>query len=253
MVRRAYRWLGVAALCAAAALSVASDGVKVDDTCAMTKSSAFRSMQPCAVCQSGNCVPSTERLVWQSQQAVARGDMKTAIAKMEAAVVRSYRLAAGEGPWAHLAELYCVQSRRETDASAAARLRRKGINLLREHRCAQRMKQTLSCALPDWRGEASTERAPDDELPVAVAPNPRPWGYVPNPDVPPMCFVTFCSVGFQNDDDGERRATTYNINAADDYHDVEADPVIAGADRRADAALVANAAKWCNAPTEAVK
>jgi hypothetical protein len=207
----------------AAALSLAGSlpttGNQVASECITTKSSAFHSMQPCVWCSpSGECsspidLPSpTQRLIWESQQAVARGDMKTAIARMEAAVSRANRIAAGEGPWAHLAELYCVQANREKSATVAAALRRKGLNLLREHRCADRMRESLSCALPDWRNESSRETKPRSSRSVDdKSPNPRAWGYVPSPELTPMCMIAYCGAGFQNDEDGEPRSMAYDF------------------------------------------
>jgi hypothetical protein len=245
--------LSLCSVAIAVAVFATSLGAKEETTlpitCAVTKASAFRSMQPCMYCRpKGDCRTPAERLIWESQQAVARGDMKVAIEKMEAAVERAHRIAAGPGPWAHLAELYCVQATREKDVTAGASLRRKGLNLLREHHCAQRMQKSLVCALPNWRNQASREWTPQDEIPQVNDPNPTAEGFVPNPDVPPMCFAAFCGAGFQNDLDGERRSTTYNVLVDDEegsgapYYTNWLD-VLHNDDQR----IAAAAEKWCNA------
>ncbi len=199
------------------------------------------------------------RLICASQQAVARGDMITAIAKMEAAVARNDRLGLGDGPWADLAELYCVQSTRVKDAATAAVLRRNGLNLLREHRCAARMRKSHVCALPDWRNESSRERRPKSERWLEDKnPNPRAWGYIPNPDLSPMCMAAYCGAGFQNDEDGERRGTSYDfldndeeggldVVQEDSANAVQRVPSEIELELLAAKRLEASAEKWCKA------
>jgi hypothetical protein len=200
-------------------------------------------MQPCERCdQPGwQCSP-TDYLVRESQSAVARGDLPGAITKMEAAVERA-QSTRFMGPWVHLAELYCVQAAREKDPAAAAVQRRKGVSLLREDRCAKRLgASSLSCALPNWRNEASREWLPFEERHSVETANSAPWGFVPHPDLTPMCFRAFCGSGFQNDEDRERRSR--NLNPGDEEAG-DISEVMAEAGERAGQALTAAAERWC--------
>lgn len=188
------------------------------DLCAPMRSAVFRSMQSCVRCDRRRTCSPTELLMSESQQAVLRGDMALAIEKMETAVARDLRISAGVGPWLELAELYCVQASRESETAAAEILRRRGRDLLREFECAQEFGRVRHCALPNWRNEASRER--QDGVSI-VKPNSVPWGFIPNPELTPMCFLAFCGPGFQNDEDGERRGADLRGSESDALGDVE--------------------------------
>jgi hypothetical protein len=162
---------------------------------------------------------------------------------MESAVERDNRIGAGAGPWAELAELYCVKAFREQVRATAEGLRRRAFSLLREYRCAQRLGRTISCSLPNWRNEAAREWLPRDERYSVEKPNSTPWGFVPHPDLTPMCFRAFCGAGFQNDEDGEPRSA--NLNTVDeDAGDLT--EIMSETWQNADARVAAAAERWCD-------
>ncbi|MBP6014441.1 MAG: hypothetical protein KBA31_19590 [Alphaproteobacteria bacterium] len=194
--------------------------------CPVSKSASFRSMQSCQRCNGPNGCTPTERLVNESQQALARGDLVQATTKMEAAVLRKNSVAeAGFSAWAGLAELYCVQAARAKDKRASSALRERGLGLLREFRCGLSVDES-SCAMPygpiGRPGAASAQ-----------------WGFVPNPNLTPMCFVSFCDTKFRNESSGPPKEDPSKES------DGDLTEIINEESERSGRMLVASIERWC--------
>src|SRR5262249_51916372 len=106
--------------------------------------------------------------------------------------------------WDNLAELYCAQADRERNPVRARAARANGVAMLREFRCAINLWRWTpehgKCALPNWRNEApSLQGEPSNVV---------PWGFVPNPDLTPLCYAVLCAPGFQHDS-AERRGEEF--------------------------------------------
>lgn len=201
-------------------------------SCSPKNSLGYVSQERCEVCNGGvqclNAVPSVEK----SQRAAAVGDLDGAITAMEEAVGRINRYTRRRiQRWDNLAELYCLRAAEERDHARAAGLREDGMRMLNEYRCGLAVLQGReACALAPARVSDVEDAKPS-------------WGRVPNPALTPLCFASFCDVGFQNDDDPQERANVDDdeANRWDSFVD-EPDDIVS------DAANLKDIERLCRRP-----
>jgi hypothetical protein len=162
-------------------------------SCNPKNSVGYVSRERCEVCGDGiecvNAIPTVQT----SQRRAGRGDLDGAIAAMEEAVKDINRYTRRRiQRWDNLAELYCLRAAQEHNQAHAMAWREEGMRMIGEYRCGVSVLQgRQACAL------ASTRAGDGDSATL--------WGRVPNPAMTPLCFASFCDVGFQRDDDFDER------------------------------------------------
>jgi hypothetical protein len=164
----------------------------------------FKPLEPEALYDADTVDATTKELLRKEHDLLAQGDIAGAIEFLQQAANRLVQQRSVNFElWDNLAELYCAQARRESDKRRADAARANGVAMLREFRCAIQLWRWTpahgKCSLPSLRGENPALRNGRY--------NSTPWGFVPNPDLTPLCYSVLCDSGFQNDSQRPEGAT----------------------------------------------